>query len=116
MFEYAVRRRLGMGVAGVERGFPERWFLAVSAGVAEALDELVARAAAQGGPVASDVSRLVAAWRLLLHLHERAGSHGCGCCGKQSGGRLCTVWQVAVGYFLRRLPIDREPGVQRRPW
>ncbi|ANN20688.1 hypothetical protein SD37_37275 [Amycolatopsis orientalis] len=74
--------------------------------------------------------RLVAAWRALLRMHELDGVGRCvvcgharlfgprpaGCRGPSRGifaGRLpirrrpvglCTVWQVAVGYFIRRAP------------
>lgn len=83
---------------------PERWFLAVSAGVGEALDEFLARANPMATPDDADVARLVAAWRLLLRLHERTADGGCRVCGVRTDRRLCTVWQVAVGYFLRRSP------------
>ncbi|PXY38039.1 hypothetical protein BA062_05430 [Prauserella flavalba] len=86
----------------------ERWFQAIGEGVVRSLDELAARAMAEGGPLASDVGRLVAAWRLLLRLHGRTERGGCRVCGRSHGRRLCTVWQVAVGYFLRRLPEDQR--------
>ncbi|WP_199434337.1 hypothetical protein [Qaidamihabitans albus] len=82
----------------------EPWFRAVSGGVREYLDELAGRAAADGGSLAPDVARLVAAWRLVLRLHGRTARRGCRACRGRRGGRLCTVWQVAVGYFLRRPP------------
>ncbi|MBK1789371.1 hypothetical protein [Prauserella cavernicola] len=82
----------------------ERWFQAIGEGVAHSLDELLDRALAEGGPLAPDVGRLVSAWKLLLRLHGRTGRGGCRECGRAQGRRLCAVWQVAVGYFLRRLP------------
>ncbi|MFD5092290.1 hypothetical protein ACFWMR_16940 [Amycolatopsis thailandensis] len=76
--------------------------------------------------------RLVAAWRALLRAHEPDGAGRCVVCGharrwlfgpRPAGYRnllsgllagwrpierrpagLCTVWQIAVGYFIRKLP------------
>ncbi|MGH3625374.1 MAG: hypothetical protein ACRDQ5_26930 [Sciscionella sp.] len=44
--------------------------------------------------------RLALAWRALLRLH-RPGARG-GCAGCARGRReMCSVWRVAVAYFIR---------------
>ncbi|GAA1207832.1 hypothetical protein GCM10009675_29280 [Prauserella alba] len=70
------------------------------------------RASTRCGRQVPEVERLVAAWQLLLRMHERTGDGACRVCGPGRDHRLCTVWQVAVGYFLRRLP--NESPVERR--
>ncbi|WP_092531163.1 hypothetical protein [Amycolatopsis arida] len=87
-------------------------FHLVAAGVCRYLDELAARANGERGPLAPEVVRLVAAWRALLRRHARGADGRCAGCGHRRwwlppahrNGELCTVWQVAVGYFLRRVP------------
>ncbi|TDQ05864.1 hypothetical protein [Labedaea rhizosphaerae] len=61
---------------------------------------------------AYETRRLVAAWRALLRQHHPAGSKGrCAGCGRPHGGRghagMCTVWRVAVAYFIRRTAHHR---------
>nr|WP_221219006.1 hypothetical protein [Prauserella isguenensis] len=80
--------------------------MAVRAGVLEVLGGLPAQVSARCGRRVPEVERLVAAWRLLLRMHERTGDGGCTVCGPRRDRRLCTVWQVAVGYFLRSLPNE----------
>lgn len=62
---------------------------------------------------AFETRRLVAAWRALLREHHPAGSRGhCAGCGRRHGVRrhagsaMCTVWRVAVAFFVRRTPHD----------
>lgn len=80
----------------------------------------------------AEACRLAAAWRALLRQHELGADGRCVTCGRgrrwttrarsvarvrSAGGavpwgwlpvrrpaELCTVWQVAVAYFIRRLP------------
>ncbi|WP_237439884.1 hypothetical protein [Amycolatopsis rubida] len=68
--------------------------------------------------VPGDVARLAAAWRALLRQHALGPDGRCVVCGGASRvdegvvrwmpwrrrADLCTVWQVAVAYFVRRLP------------
>lgn len=61
---------------------------------------------------AYETRRLVAAWRALLRQHHPAGSKGrCAGCGRPHGVRrhagMCTVWRVAVAYFVRRTAHHR---------
>ncbi|WP_216210333.1 hypothetical protein [Amycolatopsis aidingensis] len=79
----------------------ESWFRLVSDGVRRYLDEVVASARTEHGALAREAGRTAAAWRTLLRLHGGAG--GCRECRRQ---RLCLVWQVAIGYFIRRLPDE----------
>ena len=68
-----------------------------------------------GAQAREDACRLAAAWRALLRQHELGGD---GCCAVCGGGRrwarrsrregLCSVWQVAVAYFIRRRPDERR--------
>ena len=59
-----------------------------------------------------ETRRLIAAWRALLRQHHPAGSKGrCAGCGRPHGmrrhrGAMCTVWRVAVAYFIRRTSRD----------
>ncbi|ANZ37687.1 hypothetical protein BBK82_18130 [Lentzea guizhouensis] len=61
------------------------------------LDELKAKAT--GGPAAAIM--LVEAWRALLELHETTASGACRACGPRWRRRMCSVWRVAVAYFVR---------------
>ena len=74
----------------------------------------------QAGAVPGEVARLAAAWRALLRQHALGPDGRCVVCGGASRARardgiarwmprrrpagLCTVWQVAVAYFIRQLP------------
>jgi hypothetical protein len=109
------------------------WFRLVSGFVARYLDDLVARSAAAHGahaPLAGELVRVATAWRALLRMHHRMPGGGCAVCGKShtralrrlglrrrvlpdaDSAPVCTVWQVAIGYFVRRVPGD-EPGSVR---
>ncbi|GAB3508094.1 hypothetical protein [Amycolatopsis cihanbeyliensis] len=77
----------------------ESWFRLVSDGVWRYLDEVVAHAKGERGTLAREAGRTAAAWRTLLRLHGGAGH--CRRCRRRG---LCLVWQVAIGYFIRRLP------------
>lgn len=87
------------------------------------LDELAVRAARETALGASETGRLVAAWRALLRLHDPDQAGRCRRCGpswarrlfgsrspggaeEPGRGELCTVWQVAIAYFVRR-SVDR---------
>ncbi|GAA3538841.1 hypothetical protein GCM10022222_23030 [Amycolatopsis ultiminotia] len=99
-----------------------------STGVQEYLQGVVGTANASGTASATmpvsvrgapgEVARLAAAWRALLKQHALAADGRCVVCGRSGAGGLagirrwpirrrpgmCTVWQVAVAYFIRRLP------------
>jgi len=45
--------------------------------------------------------RLIAAWRTLLGLHETTESGACRACGPRWRRHMCSVWRVAVAYFVR---------------
>lgn len=49
----------------------------------------------------SETQKLAAAWRALLRLHEADQRGTCSRCARGHRGN-CTVWQVAIGYFVRR--------------
>lgn len=94
--------------------------------------ESVPPGSAYSGSAPAEACRLAAAWRALLRMHELGGDGRCVACGggrrwttrAHAAGRarrgwfgwwpvrrsaqLCTVWQVAVGYFIRRLPGSRR--------
>lgn len=73
---------------------PEDWSKLLAASVWRYLDALHA-----AGP---EASRLAASWRTLLTMHE-TGVHGaCERCRRGHVG-ACTVWQVAIGYLVRRV-------------
>lgn len=70
----------------------DEWFTVFEATVWRELDRL---------PRDPEAQRLAAAWRALLHLHEARPDGECERCRRGHAGS-CTVWQVAVGYFVRR--------------
>lgn len=74
------------------------WFTLFAAAVWKYLDGL-------GGDAMqlpkSDTQRLAAAWRTLLRMHESERDGECERCKRGHAGN-CTVWQVAIGYFVRR--------------
>ena len=92
---------------------------------------------AAGSPAraGAEACRLAAAWRALLRQHELGADGHCVTCGRgrrwttwarragrvrsarwwgwvpvraRPPGELCTVWQVAVAYVIRRLPGGRR--------
>ena len=67
----------------------------------DGVERLVAESPAR--PLAVEASRIVAAWRALLELHQAAGRRCTGCARKRS---MCSVWRVANAYFVRRLPDE----------
>lgn len=78
------------------------WFSLFAANVWRYLDGL-SGGAQERAPTSSDARKLAAAWRALLRMHD-ASSHGeCARCKRGHPGS-CTVWQVAIGYFVRRPP------------
>lgn len=107
-------------------------FGVLAAGVQEYLRGVGKGAEPDRGPEPPEVHRLVAAWRALLRMHELGGDGKCVRCGharrwlvgprpagcgsssrrflaewlpiRRRPAEFCTVWQVAVGYFIRRLP------------
>ncbi|KOV80652.1 hypothetical protein ADL03_32400 [Nocardia sp. NRRL S-836] len=56
-------------------------------------------AGASGNP--GSTAMLVDAWRVLLELHETTESGACRACGPRWRRRMCSVWRVAVVYFVR---------------
>ncbi|OZM74957.1 hypothetical protein CFN78_01785 [Amycolatopsis antarctica] len=85
----------------------QRLFGLVADGVFQFLQGAVGTAGALRGAENAEAARLVAAWRTLLRLHDHRPSGRCPLCKRGRKGHtteLCTVWQVAVAYFLRRLP------------
>lgn len=68
----------------------------------DGVDRMVAESAAR--PLADEARRLAAAWRALLELHGAAGRR-CAACAR--GRSMCSVWQVAHAYFVRRLPGEQ---------
>lgn len=87
--EHQFETSLGVGM--------DEWFALFAGAVWRYLDRL-------GGdpqqlPV-SDTQKLAAAWRTLLRMHE-AGGGECARCKRGHAGS-CTVWQVAIGYFVNR--------------
>ncbi len=56
-------------------------------------------AGASGNP--ERVVMLINAWRTLLELHETTESGACRACGPRWRRRMCSVWRVAVAYFVR---------------
>jgi len=100
-------------------GVDEILFRVLADGVLEYLRGSTRRGAGTGPPAAdrgsrpADVARLVGAWVALLRMHELDESGRCALCSRARGGllrrrlessQLCSVWQVAVAYFLRRMP------------
>jgi hypothetical protein len=100
-------------------GVDEVLFRVLADGVLEYLRGSTRRGAGTGlpaadrGPRPADVTRLVGAWVALLRMHELDENGRCALCSRARGGllrrrlessQLCSVWQVAVAYFLRRMP------------
>lgn len=72
------------------------------------------------GAVPGEIARLAAAWRVLLKQHALGADGRCVVCARAEVGfgwrrwfgwlptrrrpGMCTVWQVAVAYFIRRSP------------
>ncbi|MGH3520346.1 MAG: hypothetical protein ACRDQ7_23775 [Haloechinothrix sp.] len=81
----------------------DEWFGLFAANVWRYLDDLAARSVAERTPGAADLRKLAGAWRALLRLHEVEADGTCQACGRQHAD-ACTVWQVAIGYFVGRLP------------
>ncbi|MBA0124812.1 hypothetical protein H0B56_04585 [Haloechinothrix sp. YIM 98757] len=91
----------------------DEWFPLFAAAVWRYLDAAARRADSDPSAAAVDVRTLAAAWRTLLRVH-RGVEHGGSCARcvrrrRRGGGRteVCSVWQVAIGYFVRRPPGDR---------
>ncbi len=83
----------------------EWWFRFVGSGVLRRLEDIAGKAAGERGPLAEEAALLVAAWRALLRMHEQAPGGRCALCRRaRSPGAVCSVWQVAIAYFVRRLP------------
>lgn len=66
--------------------------------LADAVSEYLA--AVERAPDGQEARRMAAAWRALLGAHRAVGRRCGGCHG--SRGAFCSVWRVAVGYFLHR--------------
>jgi hypothetical protein len=107
------------GAWGGDAGVDEVLFRLLADGVLEYLRGSTKRGAGTGRPAAdrgprpADVTRLVGAWVALLRMHELDESGRCTLCsrarrrllrGRLGSSQLCSVWQVAVAYFLRRIP------------
>ncbi|MQA63329.1 MAG: hypothetical protein GEU86_17970 [Actinophytocola sp.] len=80
----------------------DEWFSLFAASVWRYLDGL-GGARPELPPTASDARKLGAAWRALLRMHDTNAQGECVRCKRGHPGS-CTVWQVAVGYFVRRPP------------
>ncbi|MGH3451642.1 MAG: hypothetical protein ACRDQW_13145 [Haloechinothrix sp.] len=79
----------------------DEWFGLFAATVWRYLDGLAERSTSEPPPTGSDMRKLAGAWRALLSLHEVGADGRCRACRRQHG-EACTVWQVAIGYFVRR--------------
>lgn len=90
-----------MGVLGVDEVLA-RLLRERVVGYLDAVDRLAALE--ESRTTAFEARRLAAAWRALLALHDLRG--GCRACAK--GRRMCSVWRVACGYFVHRLPWERR--------
>lgn len=86
----------------------DEWFALFASSVWRYLDGLAGSEAQGRAPSKSDVRKLVAAWRALLRLHESGSARGCPGCERDP--HACTVWQVAIGYFVRRPNDKRRDG------
>lgn len=84
------------------------WFDLVAAGVQRYLEDVVAGVLARTEANGPEVRRLAAAWRALLRLHQPGSNGRCSrCCRRRrQDDEICTVWQVAIAYFVRRLPDE----------
>jgi hypothetical protein len=70
--------------------------------LANALHERVFASLAQlESPNAPETTRLIAAWRAVLSLHEQTESGSCKACGPRWRRHMCSVWRVATAYFIR---------------
>lgn len=79
----------------------DEWFRVLAASVWRYLDGTISGDPARA-PTIADARKLSAAWRALLRLHDADGGE-CARCERGHAGS-CTVWQVAIGYFVRRPP------------
>lgn len=70
----------------------DEWFGLFASSVWRYLDELAGSPSAERAPTASDVRKLVAAWRALLRLHESDAGKSCSRCDRDHADS-CTVWQ-----------------------
>lgn len=95
-FEYE-----GWSVEG-ETGVDD-WFGLFANSVWRYLDGIGARASADGSPSGAELRKLAGAWRALLRLHGTDPDGSCLACRRAHAG-VCSVWQVAIGYFVRRPP------------
>lgn len=77
------------------------WFGLFAASVWRYLDGIGSRAVSERAPAGADLRKLAGAWRTLLRLHERGPDGSCRACGPNRSG-MCTVWDVAIGYFVRQ--------------
>jgi hypothetical protein len=55
-----------------------------------------------------ETTRLVAAWRTVLTLHEPTESGSCKACGPRWRRHMCSVWRVAAAYFIRHDRRSRD--------
>jgi ribosomal protein S14 len=92
----------------------EMLFRALAERIGAYLDTVDKLAVEQPCSAAGEARRLVAAWRALLRQHEPTGRKArCSGCGRPHGSRrhagrtMCTVWRVAVAFFVRRVARDR---------
>lgn len=83
------------------------WFGLFAAAVWRYLDGLAGESADGRTPSEADFRKLVAAWQAVLRLHDADRRGGCSGCERDHRPEACTVWQVAIGYFVRRLPRKR---------
>lgn len=71
------------------------------------MEELAGSVVTDRGPLAAEMAVLVAAWQALLREHEHTRSGRCVLCRQgRANGAVCSVWQVAIAYFLRRPPPE----------
>ncbi|MGH3433347.1 MAG: hypothetical protein ACRDQB_10990 [Thermocrispum sp.] len=77
----------------------DEWFKLFAASVWRYLDGVGDAPTSSG----ADTQKLAAAWRALLRMHDASTPGECGRCQRGHPGN-CTVWQVAIGYFIRRPP------------
>ncbi|WP_112262270.1 hypothetical protein [Lentzea terrae] len=52
-------------------------------------------------PHTPETTRLTAAWRALLNLHEQTDSGSCKACGPRWRKHMCSVWRTAANHFVR---------------
>jgi hypothetical protein len=93
----------GLGVTGVE----QRLFRLLRDGVFQRLEEIAGKARAARGPLSGEVTVLVGAWRTVLEMHEHSRWGRCPWCRRRrTRAGVCTVWLVAIGYFLGAPPRE----------